>query len=662
MASNDTANLSELCVCLGIALIGRGYYPEDLKELMMPAGATIDHLYDLAEKMDISLTGRDWKYLQKHSGQLITDNSNRDRIRDRYIPTAILISDTVYRGCPPDPLSGDYSISGGENKRLEDGDPSDFIIGDENGYYDGFSLKDDSPALFGGSTTHLLEFISPELVEYMTDYDKAISAGKEFLQGKKIYTKGRKSLKQRLGYDWHLAAEEEYRNRAYEMCLQSLLDFFVRKRRAISRDAGMGFMLYNPDVPRDELPEIYDEYEYSDIPSEFMIWSWLDDVRAGARAGNRIPEDPRRWLAHFQPYNAHKRTGGEHVVIFDAYWADEYEGDTGRAFWTEPYDSEPNPMTFLGIFLGDANGIGAKDQIIIPLGEWWDEMYADGFESLGYLISVQGINMTSEHASYLEYDPEKDIEPILFSPDVYTDILWTDEGVSKPMTTGYRKVLHHLADYGCPDLPRGLKNGSRERQETAEYWMSRPFADWVDREYDEAAVDFFGDALYTQYEFWLQCIFFNSSRKLSDGINKKSINVADLDYEDQLWFLRFIFRIYENSYYYVNMHKNDTDILRVPSESELRDNGVKIRDATIPDAATVALRFTVGNYDNEECEININIIGGSGVAVFTDSPKCKISYTKGRNAGLRTVYDYVHCDEQPETTDQDLDAAAGIVS
>ena len=191
-------------------------------------------------KLDIGLTGRDWKYLDRHSGELLKNNTVYKKICSRYIPTANLIADAVYQGNPPDPWVGRYWISGGDNKRLENGDPSDFMIEDKNGYVEGFSLKDDSPALFGGSTTHLLDFISPEMTECLRNSKKAIEEGKEYLQGRRIFTKDHKRLKQDIGYNWHLGAEEMYQNRAYEMCLQSFLEFFVQERRRISREAGGG--------------------------------------------------------------------------------------------------------------------------------------------------------------------------------------------------------------------------------------------------------------------------------------------------------------------------------------------------------------------------------------------------------------------------------------
>ena len=670
MASNDTTNLSELCVCLGIALLGRGYHPKQLESQIAFDGATIDDLYDLVEEMEIGITNRDELYWRENSGTLIEENPVYGKIIDRYLPTAVLISDAIYGGNPPDPWQGRYWISGGNNTRLEDGDPSDFMISDEKGDVNGFSLKDDSPGLFGGTTKHLLEFIEPEIIETLLDYDKARSDGKEFMQGKTLYTKDGKRLRNNIGYDWHLGAEEMYRNKAYEMCLQSLLKFFVSERRAISREASSGFMLYNTDsLFQDDFG-----YDYADIPSEFMIWSWEDDVRAGQRAGNRIPDDPDRWLAHFQPYNARGKAGKEHIVLFDAYWAEDYDPydpakdveifvdeRTGKEYEIgrcEAYDSEPIPMTFLGIFQGNVSNVAKAEQVIIPLVEWWDEMDWGGCDSLGYLVSVQGINADKYTVSPSVYDPEKDLDPILFSPDVEINLLWTSQGKSKPMNANMRGVLHHFADYGCDDFPGGLRDGSGLPIATADYWMRRPGTEWVDREYDEEVAEFFGYEEFTQYDFWKECVFFNSSRKLSEGINQKAeSNLADMDYEEQLRFLRFIFRVYENSYFYVNMHEDDTDIMRVPSAEELRESGVRIRDAIIPDAATVALRFIVDNYVNDECEININIVSGSGTAVFTDSPDCKISYRKNRRtAGLATVYEYIHCDEPPEFADNDLDS------
>ena len=161
----------------------------------------------------------------------------------------------------------------------------------------------------------------------------------------------------------------------------------------------------------------------------------------------------------------------------------------------------------------------------------------------------------------------------------------------------------------------------------------------------------------TEYEFWLECVFLNSSRKLTDELNAKVGDIENMSKDEELWFLRFLFRIYQNSYYYVNMHSNDTDILRVPSLDELENKNVHIRDATIPpEAITVALRFFVENHANDECEINISIVGGSGSSLF-QAPTCKISYRNNRRtAGLYTVYEPIAGKTPlPESTDQDLD-------
>ena len=113
------------------------------------------------------------------------------------------------------------------------------------------------------------------------------------------------------------------------------------------------------------------------------------------------------------------------------------------------------------------------------------------------------------------------------------------------------------------------------------------------------------------------------------------------------------------SQYYVNMDSKGTNIMKVPSVADLEANNVRIRDAIIPEGqSTVALRFFVDNETQDECEINIELVSGSGIAIFTGSPSCKISYKKSENspAGLKTVYDIKKGWDPPEYVEQDLDA------
>ena len=176
MASEDTTNLSELCVCLGVALIGAGEVEldkDDIMDFVEDNCSTIGDLYDLADDYHVELTSRDFKYRDKNFNESLRSRSeNYSRMKTRYFPTSVLIAETLYGGNPPYPEPGIYQIAGGENKRLEDGDPSDFIIDGE-----GFSLKDDSPGLFGGTTKHLVSFLSPKIIEQLTDAEKARSDG-----------------------------------------------------------------------------------------------------------------------------------------------------------------------------------------------------------------------------------------------------------------------------------------------------------------------------------------------------------------------------------------------------------------------------------------------------------------------------------------------------
>lgn len=597
-SSNATTCLSELCVPLGLAMIAQGESPD------IASFYTIGDLYDKADELNIKYNAnRDIKFRDDHRhcdiyGEI--DGGYYDVSIERYFYAAEEMADRLFGGDVPSSYDYIYELCGGENLGYDEGDPADFTIGDLR-----FSLKDNSPGLFGGTTKNLLRYIEPDLYEQLYDYETAVESGAQYLQGKTLFIDDKQGHRlKEVGYDWHLAAEETDPNRPYEQCLHIILDFFVQMRMAISQEAGSGFMLFDAEGDIDYISNDWEEDGFFDHGSN--------------RHGRHVPMDENRWLAEIIPL---RRNGELHpqnlLVLFD-----DYDPDTHM------------PTSYLGV-ITDRNQLDTiTRQGIIPLGEWWDETDPNSFETLERVITVQGL-MGLE---YVE-DPDLDLEPVFCDPGVMVNLSYNKKGTAMDLTSDIRAVLHRFADYGnSTDWPS--PKFDTDTMGTVDDFIP---------DVDERTKQFFGDRSMPEYAFWEEMVYYNSSLKLKQGIDSQfdldgrlgsDFEISEKDREAELDFLCFLFRIYDEPYYYVNVHKNFTvDILEVPSRQELNERNVLIAEAEIPEARSVALRFLINNNVAQDVQINIGIIGGHGL--FTTAPECKITYTRGEtNAKLATVYTY----------------------